>query len=285
MSDPSPSHPHEETAGALATTLQQVLAMPAMQASPVLTRLLRYLADATAPDMAGRVTARQIACDVLDQSAAFNAQTNSLVRVHMGRLRQVLAEHQALHGTSVPWHLHVPKGQYTLRLVSSQAEPTSEPGGRLPALALLRVQNASGDSRREHFCDLMTLELMHLLSQSLALRVVLPYTIFPLPTRMGKTVKPQADYALTCSLKFKADNEVPTGQGDFTLTVRLDDLRRQCPLWTETYERKLLMVNLRQVFEEVTVQTWTLAGLPEAPLATLPKGKMRWKFPDWHWPA
>jgi len=273
-----------ETAAALASTLQQVLAMPAMQASPVLTRLLRYLADAMAPDKAGRLTARQIACEALGQPARFDAQANSLVRVHVGRLRQILAEYQAVHGPSVAWHLHLPKGQYTLRLVPNHPGPSSTPGGRLPALAVLRISNASGDSRREHFCDLMTLELLHLMSQSQVLRVVLPYTIFPLPTHMGRTVKPLADYALTCSLNFKADNEALSGQGEFTLSVRLDDLSRQCALWTETYQRKFLIVNLRKVFEEITHQTWALVGVPQAPLESLPKGKMRWKFPDWQWP-
>lgn len=123
------------------------------------------------------------------------------------------------------------------------------------------------------------------MSQSPMLRVVLPYTIFPLPTRIGRTMKPQADYALTCSLNFKADNEVPSGQGEFSLTVRLDDLSRQCALWSETYQRKLLIVNLRNVFEEITHQTWALAGVPQVPMESLPKGKMRWKFPDWQWPA
>ena len=285
MTNASQNTAPDETAVALATTLQQVLAMPAMQASPVLTRLLRYLADAMAPDKAGRLTARQIACEALGQSPKFDAQANSLVRVHVGRLRQLLAEYQAVHGASVPWHLHLPKGQYTLRLVPNHPEATSLPGRRLPALAVLRVNNASGDSRREHFCDLMTLELFHLMSQSPMLRVVLPYTIFPLPTHRGRTMKPQADYALTCSLNFKADNEVSSGQGEFSLTVRLDDLSRQSALWSETYQRKLLIVNLRNVFEEITHQTWALAGVPQVPMESLPKGKMRWKFPDWQWPA
>ncbi len=265
--------------------MQQVLAMPAMQASPVLTRLLRYLADAMAPDKAGRLTALQIACEALGQPAKFDAQANSLVRVHVGRLRQLLAEYRAVHGASLPWHLHLPKGQYTLRLVPNHPVATSTPGGRLSALAVLRVNNASGDSRREHFCDLMTLELLHLVSQSPVLRVVLPYTIFPLPAHMGRTVRPQADYALTCSLDFKADNEAPSGQGEFSLAVRLDDLARQCALWTETYRQKFFIVNLRQVLEEITHQTWALVGVPQVPMESLPKGKMRWKFPDWQWPA
>lgn len=79
------------------------------------------------------------------------------------------------------------KGQYTLRLVPSSPAATSAPGRHLPALAVLRISNTSGDSRREHFCDLMTLELLHLVSQSPVLRVVFPYTIFPLPPRMGRT--------------------------------------------------------------------------------------------------
>jgi TolB-like protein len=269
----------------LTATLQQVLDLPAMRASPVLAGLLRFLAGAMAPERVGRLTARQIAREALGQPEGFDAQANSLVRVHMARLRQILDEQRATLGSTVPWHLHVPKGQYCLRLIPSRAEGSNVANATLPSLAVMRIKNVTNEPHRAHFCDGMTLELLHLLSQSPAVRVVVPHTMFPLPVKMGRVVRPAAEYLLTCSLEFQADDESPAGKGRFTLIASLDDVTQQRVVWTKSYERPFTITQLRKALEEITVQTWTLVGAPGLPIDTPPKGRLRWKFPDGYGPV
>ncbi len=264
----------------MASTLQQVLDLPAMRASPVLTNLLRYLAAAAAPERAGRVSARDIARDVLKQPEGFDAQSNSLVRVHTRRLRQILEEQRATVGTTAPWHLYLPKGQYTLRLISSRIHDDSTAVTTLPSLAVTRINNVTNDPDKAYFCDGMTIELLHLLSQSHGLRVVVPFTVFPLPAKMGRVVRPAADHLLSCSLELQTDLENSQGKGWFTLIASLDDVAQQRVVWTRTYKRPFLITQIRKALEEVTLQTWALVGAPGAHLETLPKGKLRWKFPD-----
>lgn len=275
---------HMAPDSALACALEHVLEMPAMRNSPVLIGMLRFLAGAMDPERVGRITARQIAREALGQPEGFDAQANSLVRVHMARLRKILEEHRAMVGPTVPWHLHIPKGQYCLRLIPSRPEGSNLTQA-LPSVAVMRIKNVTNEPHRAYFCDGMTLELLHLLTLSPAVRVVVPYTTFPLPVNMGRVVKPAADYLLSCSLEFKADDESPAGKGRFTLIASLDDVAQQRVVWTKSYERPFLITQLRKALEEITVQTWTLVGAPGVHLDTLPKGRLRWKFPDGHAPV
>ncbi len=256
-----------------------------MRNSPVLTGLLRFLVEAMDPDRVGRLTARQIAREALGQPDGFDTQANSLVRVHMARLRQILDEQRATLGTTVPWHLHLPKGQYSLRLIPSRADASNLATAALPSLAVMRIKNVTNEPNRAYFCDGMTLELLHLLTQSPAVRVVVPYTMFPLPVKMGRVVRPAADYLLSCSLEFQADDESPAGKGRFTLIVSLDDVAQQRVVWTKSYQRTFTITQIRKALEEITVQTWTLVGTPGLPIDTPPKGRLRWKFPDGYAPV
>ncbi len=256
-----------------------------MRNSPVLTGLLRFLVGAMDPDRVGRLTARQIARQALGQPDGFDTQANSLVRVHMVRLRQILDEQRATLGSSVPWHLHLPKGQYSLRLIPSRPDASNVANAALPSLAVKRIKNVTNEPHRAHFCDGMTLELLHLLSQSPAVRVVVPYTMFPLPMKMGRVVRPAAEYLLSCSLAFQADDESPSGKGRFTLIASLDDVAQQRVVWTKSYQRTFTITQLRKALEEITVQTWTLVGAPGLPIDTPPKGRLRWKFPDGYAPV
>jgi hypothetical protein len=266
-------------AATLADCVAHVLLSSGFRSAPVLARLLKFLAIGSHPGTALRLTAYQIAVAVFDQPTDFDPQTNSLVRVNMGRLRQLLAEYYAETGADDPWQLYLPRGSYTLRLVENKRERAS--GHSLPSVAVVRFDNLIQDPERNWFCDGMTLELIHLLTQNAHLRVVVPHTLFPLPWRMGQSVKLTTDYELVCGVAMKDTGKKPPNQFEFHFTATLNEVAGQRTLWTwETGKKKASIKTLRGALETIATKTWEFVVAPHAPVAPLPKGKLRWQHPE-----
>ena len=263
----------------LAQWVAHVIDSQGFRTAPVLARLLNYLATGCHPESAGRLTAYQIALAVFDQPSDFDPQTNSLVRVNMGRLRQLLAEYYAHAGAEDPWRLFLPRGSYTLRLVEHQRE-NSDDSQRLPSLSVLHLANLKNNPKQDHFSDLITLELVHLLTQNPALRVVVPHTGFPLPKRMGKPVKVVTNYELDCGAEVRDTGKKPPYQYEFLFTARLTDVAGGRILWQWESDKLMTVNSLRNVLETITTETWQFVVAPNAPVEPLPKGKLRWKFPE-----
>ena len=263
----------------LAQCVAQVIDSQGFRTAPVLARLLNYLAAGCRPESAGRLTAYQIALAVFDQPTDFDPQTNSLVRVNMGRLRQLLAEYYAYAGAEDPRRLFLPRGSYTLRLVEHQPEHTGV-SQRMPSLSVLHLANLKNNPKQDHFSDLITLELVHLLTQNPALRVVVPHTGFPLPKRMGKPVKVVTDYVLDCGAEVRDTGKKPPYQYEFLFTAKLEDVAGKRTLWTWESDKLMSVSSLRNVLETVTTEAWQFVVAPHTPIEPLPKGKLRWKFPE-----
>jgi hypothetical protein len=247
--------------------------------APVLAKLLNFLATGSHPESAGRLTAYQIALAVFDQPTDFDPQTNSLVRVNMSRLRQLLAEYYAHAGAEDSWRLFLPRGSYTLRLVEHQRE-NSGVSQRLPSLSVLHLANLKNNPKQDHFSDLITLELVHLLTQNPALRVVVPHTGFPLPKRMGKPVKVVTDYELACGASVRDTGKQPPYKYEFLFTATLEDVAGKRILWKWESDKLMSVNSLRSVLETITTEAWQFVVAPHAPVEPLPKGKLRWKFPE-----
>jgi TolB-like protein len=262
---------------ALEQTLRRILATPAFLAAPLMARLLEYLAEETRPEAAGRLTAYQIALSVFGQATDFDPQANSLVRVNMHRLREMLEAYSAGSGAEDEWRLYLPPGSYLLRLsASSRVAPS---GVRLPSLAVLRIDNVAQDPERNWFCDGMTLELVHLLTGHPAIRVVVPHTNFPLPKRMGTSVKANTDYQLACAAKVTDKGKKPPNQYHMYFTVSLADLNNKKTLWTKEYAGNMSVRFMRNVLEDITWHAWTFIVAPHVPVNRPARGKLRWKFP------
>ena len=82
----------------LATVLEHGLAT----ASDRQRRLIQYLVTEELEGRGDRLKAISIATDVLGRSADFNPQTDSIVRVEMGRIRQTLELYYATLGQNDP---------------------------------------------------------------------------------------------------------------------------------------------------------------------------------------
>lgn len=114
----------DDAEGIVADELARLLESPMFVRSPVLTRLLQYLADHRLQGNRTAPKAYAIATEALGRSADFDPAVDSYPRVMVGRLRNLLDRYYA----ETPWlhRLRVPQGSYEI-VVQHRAAP---PGAR-----------------------------------------------------------------------------------------------------------------------------------------------------------
>jgi len=108
----------ETEAGAWERELKQqadrIVRSGAFRGSEILRHLLSYLSERAVAGATEPVKVREIATVVFGRSADFDSQTDSIVRVHTGRLRSKLAEYYLSEGAEDPLVISIPKGSYAL---------------------------------------------------------------------------------------------------------------------------------------------------------------------------
>ena len=94
--------------------LDRLLRSPLLQGSEALCKLLQYLAHHTLNSPADHLKEYQIGTEVLGRPADFDPQSDSSVRMQVGRLRTKLIEYYNSAGVHDPILIDIPKGRYTL---------------------------------------------------------------------------------------------------------------------------------------------------------------------------
>ena len=92
--------------------LARLIASPGFSKSPQLAHFLRFIVDETLDGRGGRIKAYTIATDALGRDASFDPQSDPIVRVEAGRLRQTLAHYYANGGGNDPVVIELPRGRY-----------------------------------------------------------------------------------------------------------------------------------------------------------------------------
>jgi hypothetical protein len=110
--------------------IDHMVSSPLLYGSEALSKLLQYLAHHTLNSPADHLKEYQIATEVLGRPSEFDPQSDSSVRVQVGRLRTKLAEYYNSIGAQDPILVDVPKGRYALsferRGISFEKEATSK---------------------------------------------------------------------------------------------------------------------------------------------------------------
>jgi hypothetical protein len=112
----------------LQTQVQRILQSKAFRTSEVQRNLLAYLADKSIAGSADNLKEYIVGLDVFGKPASYDPRTESTVRMHVGRLRQKLAEYYRLEGIDDPVVVDLPKGGFKVTF-----EPRSKPS--VPELA------------------------------------------------------------------------------------------------------------------------------------------------------
>ena len=92
--------------------LARLIASPGFSKSPQLAHFLRFIVDETLDGRGDRIKAYTIATDALGRDASFDPQSDPIVRVEAGRLRNTLAQYYANGGSNDPVVIELPRGRY-----------------------------------------------------------------------------------------------------------------------------------------------------------------------------
>jgi hypothetical protein len=96
----------------LQTQIQRILQSKAFRTSEVQRNLLNYLAEKSIAGTADNLKEYIVGLDVFGKPASYDPRQESTVRMHVGRLRQKLAEYYRLEGVDDPVVVDLPKGGF-----------------------------------------------------------------------------------------------------------------------------------------------------------------------------
>ena len=91
--------------------LERLVSSPLLQGSEALCKLLQYLAHHTLNSPADHLKEYQIGTEVLGRPADFDPQTDSSVRMQVGRLRTKVIEYYNSSGIHDSILIDIPEGQ------------------------------------------------------------------------------------------------------------------------------------------------------------------------------
>lgn len=96
--------------------LTELAGSATFSSAPQLVSLLIYLVTSELAGTGHELNQARIAMDVLGRSAAFDATTDSVVRVEAGRLRSRLRDYYAAEGSAAEVRFEIPKGRYSPKI-------------------------------------------------------------------------------------------------------------------------------------------------------------------------
>ncbi len=238
--------------------LERILASPHFADTTRLKSFLRYVVNESLAGNSERLKAYAIAVDVFERGADFDPQTDTIVRVQAGKLRQRLDLYYAKEGRQDGVRIHVRKGSYApvfeiadgVDRVSETApgltpEPTDRPEG--PAIAVLPLDNLDPEPDRDYFADGITEEIINALTRFRELRVISRNSTFrykgqhPDPRTLGKALG--VDYVLEGSVRKRGQT--------VRVTAQLIETRNGTHLYSENHDRALTPENLFEIEDEI----------------------------------
>lgn len=116
--------------------IERILQNKTLRLSEVQRRLLTYLAEKTLSGEADNLKEYAIGIDAFGKPSSYDPRQESVVRMHVARLRQKLAEYYRTEGSADPIIVDVPKGGFKITF-----EPRPAPAE--PALPTRIVENRS----------------------------------------------------------------------------------------------------------------------------------------------
>ena len=105
------------------TQVQRIIQSKAFRTSEVHRNLLHYLAEKSLSGMADSLKEYTVGLDVFAKPASYDPRQESVVRMHVARLRQKLAEYYRTEGTDDPVIVDVPKGGFRVTFATREIVP------------------------------------------------------------------------------------------------------------------------------------------------------------------
>ncbi|GMR24531.1 MAG: hypothetical protein BMS9Abin37_3086 [Acidobacteriota bacterium] len=243
MQVPSPGETHDSETDPAATppperlreALERVLASSSFVRSPRLSRFLRFIVESTLEGEEEKLKEYTIGVEVFDRGESFDPRVETIVRVEARRLRNQLSEYYGDARQEDGVRIEIPKGGY--RPVFRNRVDVA-PSARAPdskTIVVLPFDDMSPQQDHAYFCDGITEEITHALTQVEGLRVISRTSAFAFKAasidvrEIGK--KLGAGTAL--------EGSVRTSEKRVRVTAQLIDAADGRHMWSQTFEREL----------------------------------------------
>jgi hypothetical protein len=105
------------------TQVQRIIQSKALRTSEVHRNLLQYLAEKSLSGTADSLKEYTLGLDVFGKPESYDPRQESVVRMHVGRLRQKLAEYYRSEGVDDPIFVNVPKGGFKVTFEAREIRP------------------------------------------------------------------------------------------------------------------------------------------------------------------
>ena len=200
--------------GTVRAQLAGILASPAFATAKSSGRFLSYVVEETLAGRSGQIKEYVIGVAVFGRGESFDPRADAVVRVEATRLRHRLREYYRHDGKADPVTIEIPKGAYVP--VFRSLDPAI-----VRSLAVMPLENLSGDETQDYFAESLTEALIGELARIRKLRVVSGSAL--------ATGEVHADALVEGSV---------TRMGDrVRIDVRMVHPKTQRQLWSQNYDR------------------------------------------------
>jgi adenylate cyclase len=197
-----------------------------------------------------------IALAVYGRNESFDPQVDPIVRVEAGRLRRALEHYYLTDGKNDPIRIEIPKGAYVPTFQSVQVPPPTETpapqqeqrrSGTQPSLAVLPLENMTGDDGQDYFADGLTEELTAEMARYQEFKVIASQSTMRLK---GCKVDP-GEVGRDLDVRFLLTGNIRTDSEIVKVAMRLIDTSSSEQIWGKSYKRALTPAELIALQEEI----------------------------------
>lgn len=259
---PDLNAPAVRDTSAINAELERILGSLTFARSARSRDLLRYLIEATQAQGRPRLKETTLALEVFARSPAeYDSATDGIVRVAMSRLRELLDRYYDGEGQGSALRFEIPRGTYSpvIRKHAVGVLPV------LPRLAVLPLNNLTGDPARSALCDGLTEDLIDAMTRVSGLRVIARTSSF----RYRDQARDIRAIARALGADLVLEGSVQAAGEFLRVTAQLIFARDGAHLWSHAFtiaeeERS----SLQQALIELTSRAVNATTpVPDAPLA------------------
>ena len=245
---------------AIRAQLARILESAKFRASDKQRKFLRFVVNETLEGRSSQLKGYTIAVDVYKRTESFDPQVDPIVRVEAGRLRRALEHYYLTAGKNDPVRIGVPKGGYVpsfqmLKVPLSEPETnTSELQEIAPAtgtsIAVMPLEDLSGDKDQEYFTDGLTEELTSELTRYQDFQVIASQSSMRFK---GQSVDPR-EIGKDLNVRFLVTGSVRRDSNALKVMVQLHDTSTAEQIWGDSYKRDYTAADLIGIQEEISRQ-------------------------------
>jgi len=252
MKDASPLTPDD-----IQIQLNRIFASSQFRSSEKQRHFLSYVIDETLEGREDQIKGYTVAVAVYDRRADFDPQVDPIVRVEAGRLRRALEHYYLTDGIEDPIRIEIPKGGYVPRFIAALDNASeivapfstyrSEVIDRGPSIAVLPLDNLTGDKSQDYFAAGLTEELTAELARYQELHVIASQSTMQF---RDQGVDPRI-IGRKLAVRFLLAGSVRNDRKTIKISTRLIDSTNNAQIWTASYRREMTPGNLIELQEEI----------------------------------